>query len=53
MLCLLIPVVSALDPTNEMSEMKIEVLQIPGSIRINDFGYFSGQLSYADGTELK
>ena len=47
------PVSSALVLTNEMSETKIEILEIPSHMGPDEFGFFKGQLLYSDGTELK
>lgn len=53
LLCLLMPVASAIEPTDVMSETKFKFIEIPSSMGSNELGLFRGQLSYANGTELE
>lgn len=53
LLGLMVPVTSAFDRTDEMSETKIELYDVPSHIHNNEIVEIKGKLLYEDGTEFQ
>lgn len=52
LLVLLVPAASALTPTDKMSDTILNIYQCPECVKAGEYTLITGQLTYADGTEL-